>query len=224
LEKGFISLVLAWLAGYFFAVVQNKFYVYHFAGWGLPMIFSAISMFDYDIGGSPVETKRPIFKTFAFSLTGLCLLWLFFVNSPLQNIINLNPISGKYAASWDYVSMKGQINTLNRISEFGSKLDKDGEVLYLDEGTGVWCLGMKSASKYFIPLPVQRAVSNRNLAKKEVYTDMVSLMNSYSGKYIFLSPGWFDINKLNLDKFKQILDDYTETQIESTGYLLYIKK
>jgi len=93
-------------------------------------------------------------------------------------------------------------------------LDLNKPVLYLDSGTGVWCWGAKSASRYFYPLPVQRYRYNKELPGTKCYNKLLNSMNKFNGKYMLISEGWFKVPKLkDFDAFRKKMKNYKKYSV-----------
>jgi hypothetical protein len=71
--------------------------------------------------------------------------------------------------------------------------DSGDSVLYLDTGKIAWRANRESASRYFIPLPVQRVLSGHSpqSAGTQAYRDLYSTIWDYDGPVIVLEEGWF---------------------------------
>jgi hypothetical protein len=69
----------------------------------------------------------------------------------------------------------------------------DDKVLYLDTGKIAWRANRESASRYFIPLPVQRVLSGQSpqSTSTQAYRDLYDVIWNYDGPVIVLEKGWF---------------------------------
>jgi MFS family permease len=84
------------------------------------------------------------------------------------------------------------IKTAEAVRHYSSPGDK---VLYLDTGKIAWRADRVSASRYFIPLPVQRVLSGQSskATGTQAYKDLYDVIWNYSGPVIVLEEGWFQL-------------------------------
>ena len=82
------------------------------------------------------------------------------------------------------------VKTAEAVRHYSSPGDR---VLYLDTGKIAWRANRESASRYFIPLPVQRVLSGQSpqSAGTQAYRDLYDLIWNYDGPVIVLEEGWF---------------------------------
>jgi hypothetical protein len=76
------------------------------------------------------------------------------------------------------------------------QLDRESSLLYLENGPAAYALGVHSWSRYFFPLPVQRAVQSADLGSTPVYRETLSHMREYDGRYILHRYRWFPLERV----------------------------
>lgn len=216
-DKEIISLFFAWVVGYFAIIIQHHFFVYHFVNLSIPMVFSIFLVIK-------LSKEYLLFKKATIIFTGLFFLLFLLGTSPLQRLLPEESIVTRYPGEGDYLYMQKTYGDYDKIIKAKPKnLDINSEVLYLDDGRGVWCWGAKSASRYFFPLPVQRYSWNKKLAKRKCYKDVLDVMNAFDGKYILFYESWFKVPELeDFNIFRKKLKEYDRILI-TDGYAIYEK-
>jgi len=214
-------LLIAWLLGYIAVVIQGRYYVYHYVLLYLPMLFT---LFDaYSLWHGVQNKSTNIIKAVWLGL-GMVTTGIFLLNaSPLQQIVPEGVFIIKKGV--DYRNSKIQEDKLWRYYQsLPAGLDMESEVLYLDDGRRTWLMGMKSASRYYFPLPIQRLKYNRALKSKKCFDDMVEKLNGYKGKYIIWNEEWFDLPEEELfTRFRDRLASYDKKMVLDKIYLYVLR-
>lgn len=219
---GILPIALAWLTGYFAVGIQNRYIGYHYVMLYLPMLYSLLFMYVW-------WRKAKYAGLSAQYLVALMLVvlpfGLFLVNtSPLQTAVPRDAWLVEWSTS--YLATKERENKLREFSRaLKIRNDKnDSKALYLDDGTRLWLVDMKSASRYYYPLPVQRALANHDLMKRKCFEEVAEAINGYDGEYILWNEDWFVLPEWPLfEPFRKKLTDYYKMKISDNVYL-YTKR
>ncbi len=97
------------------------------------------------------------------------------------------------------------------------KMESD-KILYLDGGTGAYCIGAESYLRYFYALPLQRIRQESKEAELECYKDSYSKMMEYQGNYILCDENWFFTN----NEYTALKDKIRKEYIKSDEKLVYL--
>ena len=124
---------------------------------------------------------------------------------------------------WSYQSSIDYYVPFRTMATTFANLDKNMDMLYLEPGMGPWIIGLKSPSRYFFPLPVQRSKYNPTLRETDSYKELLEQINNYDGKYILLDPLWFDLSDKSFDDFHKNLINYSKFTITGSRLELFIK-
>lgn len=99
----------------------------------------------------------------------------------------------------------------------------NGEILYLDDGTGAFLFSNKSYLRYFYPLPIQRIAEDEAFAQSETYISTYKKLLSYTGEYIVYDDEY--MGRTKHPQIEQLIsDNYTKdttvSVVFTTGYWL----
>lgn len=216
LFKRIIPLSLIWGSGFFMIGIQHQFFVYHYVVLGLPLLFS---LYLYP----ELKSKYKAINRLLYTLTLAYLILFFCITTPFQEKC------GSYCLlkDWSYTAMKSQFSDYKRIRYFvdGLNPDPSSSVLYLDAGGLTWCLGYKSISRYYFPLPIARLKCNGKLLTNASFNELVHTMNEFDGKYIMMDTNWFEYKNIaELTPFIKNLCNYEKLSVPGVSYICIYKR
>lgn len=143
-----------------------------------------------------IKGKTPIGKYAASMVIMLaCFVYVMFISGFSRNFSTI-------------VSLRDRVYKNN---EFTKSTDFKESVLYLDDGTGAYTLGVKSYLKYFFPLPVQRIADDAEYSDLPCRVDSMEKIESYGGEYVTVYEKWIFEKGKNENIRRKLEDEYEKT-------------
>jgi len=174
-----IALLTLYLLAATIVFIQGRFFPYHYHAFLIPsvvVIMAAMGLlhrFRLRVATVPVAVCSLYLMTVIFSVPG-----------PV-----VDPYANAFVYTSDYyVPRRDAILSLEKRFH----LSAEPSVLFLTGGIANFFLPVRSHLRYFYPLPLQRIARNEALRQTEVFQDTLARALEYRGKYVVITPAWFD--------------------------------
>lgn len=136
---------------------------------------------------------------------------------PGKLLLKIRPLYWAYPVTEIIPTAKAHVKIASNI--LSHIKDKDKPVLYLAEGFPTYFTCLYSYSRYYYPLPLQRAITN-NLSLKNtlIFKQTLREFLDYKGEYI-IKTNWFPLEKI--PELNQKISSEYEVVLTEDNYTLY---
>ncbi|MBR6842247.1 MAG: hypothetical protein IKM77_08135 [Prevotella sp.] len=198
--KQCIILLVMWFFPLVYVALSNKYFIYHYYLLVFPAIITLYIFYrDWN------KKKKHLF----YLIIGLHTVYY---------AVFLSSIAPTNLYIKDYYSKMWEDNKTKKGIYVGCKIG-NGEILYLDAGSGAFTFNNKSYLRYFYPLPLQRIDAEDPFTETDTYKKVKQKVMDYQGEYITISPDWFFAHENNNDIKKKIENEYELYDVIDVPYI-----